>query len=338
MEEGIAVLGAGSWGTAIALLLDEKGKRVRLWARSSEFVALLDAIRENKNYLPGVVLPSSIEITSDISLALRDRRLVVLAVPSQSIREVARLIRPFLRPGTVLVNAAKGLEKTTCLRMSQVISEELPEYAERVAVLSGPSHAEEVARKMPTAVVVASRSPEVAEYVQDVFMAPYFRVYTNSDLVGVEFGGALKNIIALGAGIAEGLGFGDNTKAALITRGLTEISRLGVALGANPVTFLGLTGVGDLVVTATSIHSRNRRAGYLLGQGFSLEETLARVGMVVEGVDTTKAAKLLSLRYGIEMPITEQMHAVLFEGLEPKVAVSSLMMRPKRHEVEDIFA
>ncbi len=337
MGEGIAVLGAGSWGTALAVLLATKGKRVKLWARSPEFADLLVATRENKKYLPGVVLSDSIEITSDISLALRNPGVVVLAVPSQSIRELVGLIKPFLRSDTLLVNTAKGLERTTCLRMSQVICEELPEYVDRLAVLSGPSHAEEVGREMPTAVVVASQSTEVAEYIQDVFMAPHFRVYTNSDLVGVEFGGALKNIIALGAGIAEGLGFGDNTKAALITRGLTEITRLGVALGANPLTFLGLTGVGDLVVTATSKHSRNRRAGYLLGQGLSLEETLARVGMVVEGVETTKAAKLLSLHYGIEMPITEQMYAVLFEGMEPKTAVSNLMMRTRRHEVEEVF-
>lgn len=338
MEEGIAVLGAGSWGTAIALLLATKGERVRLWARSSEFAAALDASRENKRYLPGVFLPSTIEVTSDIAYALRGQKVIVLAVPSQSIREVSRLIKPFLSSEVVLVNTAKGLEKATCLRMSQVISEELPEHATRVAVLSGPSHAEEVARKMPTAVVVASLSQKVAEYVQDVFMSPYFRVYTNSDIIGVELGGALKNIIALGAGIAEGLGYGDNTKAALLTRGLTEITRLGVALGASPVTFLGLTGVGDLVVTATSVHSRNRRAGYLLGKGFSLEETLAKVGMVVEGVETTKAARLLSLRHQVEMPITEQMYAVLFEGVEPERAVSNLMMRPRRHEVEDIFA
>lgn len=337
MGEGVAVLGAGSWGTAISLLLASNGKKVRLWARSPEFAAALDAARENKRYLPGVFLPPTIEVTSDIAYALKDQDVIVLAVPSQSIREVSRLMKPFLRSGVILVNAAKGLERTTCLRMSQVISEELPEHASRIAVLSGPSHAEEVARKMPTAVVVASLSQEVAEYVQDVFMSSYFRVYTNSDIIGVELGGALKNIIALGAGIADGLGYGDNTKAALLTRGLTEIARLGVALGANPVTFLGLTGVGDLVVTATSVHSRNRRAGYLLGKGFSLEEALAEVGMVVEGVETTKAARLLSLRHQVEMPITEQMYAVLFEGLEPERAVSNLMLRPRRHEVEDIF-
>lgn len=337
MEEKIAVLGAGSWGTTLALHLAAKGRKVGLWARSPLNAQLISETRKNKKYLPGVFLPASIEISSDLAQVIKDSRIIILAVPSQAIREVSSLIYPLLHPHCILVNTAKGLENNTCLRISQVISEELPNFAERLAILSGPSHAEEVSRGMPTAVVVAAHSQEIAEFVQDLFMAPNFRVYTNFDLVGIELGGALKNIIALGAGIAEGLGFGDNTKAALITRGLTEIARLGVALGANPLTFLGLAGVGDLVVTATSIHSRNRRAGIFLGQGLGLEESLKRVGMVVEGVETTCAARNLAIRCGIEMPITEQTYQVLFEGLPPQMAVSNLMLRSKRHEVEEVF-
>lgn len=337
MGEGIAVMGAGSWGTALAVHLAGKGYGVKLWARSPERARQLAETRENKKYLPGVYLSPRIEISSDLALVLQDARVVVLAVPSQSVREVAGLLRPLLRSCCYLVNTAKGLENQTCLRLSQVILEELPEFAGRLAVLSGPSHAEEVSRGIPTAVVVAALDRETAECIQDLFMASSFRVYTNSDLVGVELGGALKNVIALGTGIAEGLGFGDNTKAALITRGLAEIARLGVALGANPLTFLGLTGVGDLVVTATSVHSRNRRAGILLGQGFSLQETLQKVGMVVEGIKTTAAARKLAFRYGIEMPITEQTYQVLFAGLPPRAAVSNLMLRSKRHEVEEAF-
>jgi len=333
----IAILGAGSWGTALAIHLAAKGEKIKLWVRSSENARQLSETRENKKYLPGVLLSPCIEISSDLGLALKDAEIIVLAVPSRSIREVTGRIRPLIRPGCYLVNTAKGLENKSCLRLSEVISQELPEFAERLAVLSGPSHAEEVCRGMPTAVVVAARSQKIAEFIQDVFMTSSFRVYTNSDVVGVELGGALKNIIALGTGIAEGLGFGDNTRAALITRGLTEIACLGVVLGANPLTFLGLAGVGDLVVTATSMHSRNRRAGIFLGQGLALKEVLQKVGMVVEGIETTSAARKLSFRYGIEMPITEQIYQVLFSKLPPQTAVSNLMLRSRRHEVKDIF-
>ncbi len=335
MEASVAILGAGSWGTALAVHLSGAGRRVRLWARSSFHARLLSEERENKRYLPGVRIPAEVEISTDLAQVLEGARLVVIAVPSQAVREVARLGRALLSPGSVVVNTAKGLEQASCLRLSEVISEELPGVP--LAVLSGPSHAEEVGRGMPTAVVAASASPEVASFVQDVFMSPSFRVYTSTDLVGVELGGALKNIIALGAGIAEGLGYGDNTKAALLTRGLAEIARLGVALGANPLTFLGLAGVGDLVVTATSIHSRNRRAGILIGQGFSLEEALREVGMVVEGVETTRAAYRLAEEKGVEMPITAETYKVLFEGLPPREAVSNLMLRARRCEVEDAF-
>lgn len=338
MGEKIAVLGAGSWGTALAAHLATKGQEVRLWSRSPEFAQLLVQMRENKKYLPGVLLPDTIEFVSDLSLALKDVKVIVLSVPSQSVRELIRLLVPFWREECYLVNTAKGLEENTCLRLSQVVNEEFPEGLRRFAILSGPSHAEEVGRAMPTAVVVAAYYKDVAEYIQDIFMSPSFRVYTNSDLIGVELGGALKNVIALAVGIAEGLGFGDNTKAALITRGLTEIARLGVALGANPLTFQGLTGIGDLVVTATSKHSRNRRAGILLGQGLELDEALDKVGMVVEGVNTTRAARMIALKAGIEMPITEQTYRVLFENLSPYTAVENLMSRTKRYEVEEIFS
>jgi len=337
LDEVIAVLGAGSWGTALAVHLASKGYRVRLWARSLEFARRVEAERENKKYLPGVSFPSSIEVLAELSVALKDADIVVFAVSSQAVRDVIRKARSFLPGECYLINTAKGLENGTCLRLSQVFFEELPQYQERFVVLSGPSHAEEVSQGLPTAVVVASDSLQAAQYMQDVFMSPDFRVYTNSDLVGVELGGALKNVIALGAGIAEGLGFGDNTKAALLTRGLTEIARLGVKLDANPLTFLGLTGVGDLIVTAMSPHSRNRRAGILIGQGYGLNETLDRVGMVVEGVNTTAVAKKLALIHQIEMPITEKTYQVLFEGLPPDVAVSQLMTRMKRHEVEESY-
>lgn len=337
MEEIIAVLGAGSWGTALAVHLASKGYLVKLWAHSPKFARSIEAKRENKQYLPGVSFPPTIEVLSELPIALERAEIVVFSVPSQAVREVVVKARPFISGGCYLVNTAKGLENDTYLRLSQVFFEELPQYQERLVVLSGPSHAEEVGQGLPTAVVVASDSLEAAQYLQDIFMSPDFRVYTNSDLVGVELGGALKNIIALGAGIAEGLGYGDNTKSALITRGLTEIARLGVKLGANPLTFLGLTGVGDLIVTAMSTHSRNRRAGILIGQGYSLKETLDRVGMVVEGVNTTAVARKLALRHQIEMPITEKTYQVLFEGLPPDVAVSQLMTRMKRHEVEESY-
>lgn len=337
MQEEIAILGAGSWGTALAVHLANNGCHVRLWSHIPEFARMVSDKRENEKYLPGVSLPSSVEVMSELSLILERARVVVFSVPSQSVRGVIRKVKPFLTGDCYLVNTAKGLENNTCMRLSQVFIEELPQYQNRLVVLSGPSHAEEVGRGIPTAIVAASYSREAAEYLQDVFMSPDLRVYTSPDLVGVELGGALKNIIALGAGIAEGLGYGDNTKAALITRGLTEIARLGIRLGANPLTFLGLTGMGDLIVTAMSRHSRNRRAGILIGQGYSLQEALDRVGMVVEGVHATSVARRLAFSYQIEMPITEKTYQVLFEGLPPDVAVSHLMTRSKRHEAEEIF-
>lgn len=337
MGEKVAVLGAGSWGTALAVLLAGKGNRVGLWARDSKKVEELNWRRENLYNLPGVIIPFEVFITSDLTEVLAGAAVVVLSVPSHAVREVLRLIRPRLASGTFLVNTAKGLEVETLLRLSEVVREELGDEGERhLAVLSGPSHAEEVGRQLPTSVVAASSRTEVAEAIQDLFHTTFLRVYTNSDLVGVELGGALKNIIALGCGIADGLGFGDNTRAALITRGLAEISRLGVRMGAQPLTFGGLTGLGDLVVTCTSSHSRNHQAGLLLGRGLSLEQTLTQVGMVVEGVRTTQAACRLAERYQVEMPITKEVHRVLFEGSDPRESSARLMARSKTREVEEL--
>lgn len=328
----IAVYGAGSWGTALAVLMAKAGNTVALLGRNEEELRLMQERRENLRYLPGVVLPQPLEPTTDLNRLASD--LVILSVPSHAVRSTARLLRPNLRPGALIVNTAKGLEEGTQKRLSQVLKEELPGHP--IVVLSGPSHAEEVGRDMPTTIVVASEDIEACERVQQLMMTPKFRVYTNPDVVGVELGGALKNVIALCTGIAEGLGFGDNTKAALMTRGLAEIARLGAAMGGNPLTFAGLSGVGDLIVTCTSLHSRNRRAGVLLGQGKPLEQVLQEVGMVVEGVKTTKVAYELSQERGISMPIIEEAYHVLFEGADPKVAVSNLMMRGKKHELEEV--
>lgn len=335
MAERIAVLGAGSWGTALAVLLGEKGNSVGLWARKEELAGAIRQDGENKRYLPGVKIPHQVKVNTDLERVISDVDLVVLAVPSHSVREVARVINPFLPPRTLVVNTAKGMENHSLLRLSQVLMEELPEeFFGRVAVLSGPSHAEEVGLSLPTAVVVSSTDISTAEQVQDIFMAKYFRVYTNLDLAGVEISGALKNVIALGTGIADGLGYGDNTKAAMMTRGLAEITRLGLAMGAEAQTFAGLAGIGDLVVTCTSMHSRNRRAGIQLGQGKPLEEVLKNMGMVVEGVNTTRVAYDLARKFQVEMPITEETHKVLFEKKNPREAVVCLMTRSKTHEGE----
>lgn len=327
----VAVYGAGSWGSALAVLLANEGHQVALIGRNPDEMERMKTRRENARYLPGVALPLGLLPTTDLALLNAD--LVVFSVPSHSVRQAACLVRPYLRPGCIVVNTAKGFEEQTHLRLSEVLTEELPQNP--IAVLSGPSHAEEVGRDMPTTVVVAS-DVETAATVQDLVMTPKFRVYTNPDVVGVELGGALKNVIALCTGIAEGLGFGDNTKAALMTRGLAEIARLGVALGGHSLTFAGLSGVGDLIVTCTSLHSRNRRAGVALGQGKPLETVLKEVGMVVEGVKAARVAYQLSVEKDISMPITEQAYRVLFEGADPKEAVADLMMRGKRHELEEV--
>jgi len=330
------VIGAGSWGTALARLLALKSYSVRLWDVVPESAVEIQELRENRRYLPGVVIPSNVLVTNDLAESVHESELVVLAVPSHAIREVCGLLRPLLPPSATIVNVAKGIETETLLRMSQVVEEALEDTASRIVTLSGPSHAEEVGRDIPTTVVVAAKSASAAEKAQDWFMTPRFRVYTNPDLVGVELGGALKNIIALCAGISDGLGFGDNTRAALITRGLAEIARLGVAMGANALTFAGLAGVGDLIVTCTSLHSRNRRAGIALGQGKPLDQVLEEVGMVVEGVRTTKAAYHLAQSRGVEMPISGEAYKILFEGQNPAVGVANLMLRGKTHEVEEV--
>lgn len=332
----VALLGAGSWGTALAFLLAKKGFPVHLWGRSSEKMALMNKSRENRPYLPGVLLPQEVVATADLEEALTGKKYVVLAVPSDQIRALCRQIKELVREDMILVNVAKGIEQGTLLRMSEVIAEELEEKGSAISVLSGPSHAEEVGREIPTAVVVGAKTRQVAEEIQDLFMTPKFRVYTNPDLIGIEFGGALKNVIALSTGIADGLGYGDNTKAALITRGVREIARVGVAAGANPLTFAGLTGIGDLIVTCTSMHSRNRRAGIMLGKGEHLPEVLKKVGMVVEGVTATKTGCALSDKYQVSMPICRETYEVLFNNKDPREAVVDLMMRQKTHEVEEV--
>ncbi|MHB1127289.1 MAG: NAD(P)H-dependent glycerol-3-phosphate dehydrogenase [Bacillota bacterium] len=337
MDFKVAVLGAGSWGTALAMLLAQKKYQVWLWARREEHAASIAATRENLNFLPGVIIPESIRITARLTEAVAGAAIIVLSVPSHGVREMASLLVPVIDRNAVVINTAKGLEPDTLMRLSQVIAQELPDGMEQqVATLSGPSHAEEVSRNIPTTVVVAARLRRVAELAQEVMMSPHFRVYTNPDVIGVELGGALKNIIALATGIIDGMGLGDNTRAALMTRGLAEIARLGMKMGAQPLTFAGLAGVGDLIVTCTSMHSRNRRAGILLGQGLSLEKTLAEVGMVVEGVRTTEAAYRLAKTYQVEMPITNEVYRVLFQGQDPSQGVANLMGRGKTQEVEEI--
>lgn len=332
--EKICVLGAGSWGTALALVVAKKGYNVSMWTLSEDQCQKVNSTRENVDYLPGVNIPKNIHITTDLKEAINDSSVIVVAVPSQAIRSVCKQIKPFVNKNQILVDVAKGLEKGTGLRLSQVCEKELPEC--KYVVLSGPSHAEEVSRDIPTTVVVASEDLTTAEKIQDIFMSPKFRVYTNPDVVGVELGGALKNIIAFGAGICDGLGYGDNAKAALMTRGIREISRLGVAMGAETSTFSGLSGIGDLIVTCTSMHSRNRRAGILIGQGKSLEETLKEVKMVVEGITATEVAYEVAKKLNIEMPITNAIYSVLHDGANPDEVVDELMMRNRTHEVEEV--
>lgn len=330
----IAVIGAGSWGTANAISLSKKGIEVNLWVRNFDLLGKIKDTRENSNYLPGVTLPSNIEISNDIEYCCKDADIVVLGTPSHAVRETVKRIKEFVKQDQVIVNLAKGIENDTLYRMSEIIVDYLPDNP--IAVLSGPNHAEEVARDIPSATVVSSVNKKVAQFVQDAFMTSRFRVYTNPDIIGVELGGSIKNVIALGAGICDGLGFGDNTKAALMTRGIVEISRLGVALGAKQCTFSGLSGIGDLIVTCTSMHSRNYRAGRAIGEGKTINEILKSTNMVVEGIRTTKSAYKLAESTGIEMPITEEIYKVLFEGADVKDSVLNLMLRNKTHEMEDL--
>ncbi|HHY46024.1 MAG TPA: NAD(P)H-dependent glycerol-3-phosphate dehydrogenase [Firmicutes bacterium] len=334
-REHVGIIGAGGWGSALSILLARNMKRVLLWSREREVVEEINTRRTNETFLPGVTFPPGVTSTIDLEYVAGSSTFLILAVPSQFLRSVAARLAPYVRPHHVILHASKGLEQSTTLRMSEVLAQELPhEVHGRIAVLSGPSHAEEVARDIPTAVVTASRSPEIARMAQELLMGPTFRVYTCHDVVGVELGGALKNIIALAAGLSDGLGFGDNTKAALMTRGLAEITRLGVRMGASPMTFAGLSGLGDLIVTCTSMHSRNRRAGIELGRGKPLSEVLSSSPMVIEGVPTTRAACRLADRYGVTMPIAKKLEAVLFEGYDPRQAVSDLMLRDPAHEPE----
>ena len=330
----ICVLGAGSWGSALALSLAKKGYNVTMWTLSQEQADKINSTKENIDYLPGVLFPNNIMLTTNIEEAVIDSKLIVLAVPSQAIRSVCAQIKPFVKDNQILVDVAKGLERGSGLRLSQVCEEELPNNP--YVALSGPSHAEEVAKDIPTTLVVACENIEIAQEVQNIFMSPKLRVYTNPDVIGVELGGALKNIIAFGAGICDGLGYGDNTKAALMTRGIREISRLGIALGADSSTFSGLSGIGDLIVTCTSMHSRNRRAGILIGQGKSLDETLKEVKMVVEGITATEVAHDVAKKMGIDMPITNAIYSVLYEGKSANEVVVNLMMRSKKHEIEEV--
>ncbi len=330
----IAVLGCGSWGTALAIVLAGKELPVTMWCRRAEQAREMRETRENRHYLPGVALPGSVRVTTSLEDAIRTAEHIVLAVPSQALRALLEALRPYLPEGALLINTAKGLEVGTNLRMSQVAEEVLPGIGRRFAVLYGPSHAEEVGRGLPAAVVACSANTATAEAVQDLFMCASFRVYTNRDLVGVEIGGAVKNIIAIATGISSGLGLGDNAQAALITRGMAEITRLGVRMGADPQTFSGLTGIGDLVVTCTSLHSRNHRCGLALGQGKKLDEILRDMGMVVEGVETTRATVELARQLGVYMPISEMMYRVLFENFSVERAVTELMCRDKKREGE----
>lgn len=332
MSKKIAVMAAGSWGTALAVSLSHAGHRVCMWDRKAELIKEMQEHRQNIKYLPDVPFEDTLQVTEVMEEAIRDADVVLFSVPAQHFRSVLSRARPYLTPDMVLVNVAKGIEQKTLMRMSQVAEEYVPQA--KYVVLSGPSHAEEVGRLMPTTVVCASRDLALAEYVQDVFMTEALRIYTNTDVIGVELGGALKNIIALGAGISDGMGFGDNAKAALMTRGMTEMSRLGVALGAKEETFAGLTGMGDLIVTCTSMHSRNRRCGILIGQGAAPEEATQKVGMVVEGMYTAEAAYQLAQKAEVEMPITEAIYGIINGTVDARQAVKALMTRQRKHEKE----
>ncbi|NBI92575.1 NAD(P)H-dependent glycerol-3-phosphate dehydrogenase [Lachnospiraceae bacterium] len=330
----IGIIGAGSWGIALAVLLHKNGHKITVWSIIQEEIDMLNKGHEHKDKLPGVKLPEDMVFTTDLEGAVKGKDVLVLAVPSPFTRSTSHSMREYVEEGQVVVNVAKGIEEKSLLTLSQIIEEEIPQA--KVAVLSGPSHAEEVGRGIPTTIVVGAKEKGTAEYLQNVFMNEVFRVYISPDVLGIELGAALKNVVALAAGIADGLGYGDNTKAALITRGITEIARLGTAMGGRFETFCGLTGIGDLIVTCASMHSRNRRAGILIGKGYTMEEAMEEVKMVVEGVYSAKAAMALAKEYEVEIPIIEQVNAVLFEGKEAGAAVKELMIRDKKLENSDI--
>ena len=329
----IGIIGAGSWGTALGILLVNNGHKTTLWSHRQEQGEELDRTREHREKLPGVRLPEALEITNDLEKTLVGKDILIMAVPSVAVRQTAKKIKPFIRYGQLIVNVSKGIEEGTLMTLTDIIGEEIPEAVP--CVLSGPSHAEEVSRGLPTTCVAGAKERKTAEYIQNIFTSPVFRVYISPDVLGIELGGALKNVIALAAGAADGLGYGDNTKAALITRGISEITRLGIAMGAKAETFYGLSGIGDLIVTCASKHSRNRRAGILLGQGKTMEEAMKEVKMVVEGVYSAKAGWELSQKYHVEMPIIQQVNQVLFESKTPDLAVQDLMLRDKKIESWD---
>ncbi len=323
----VGVLGAGSWGTALALLLESNGHEVTIWSIDKSEVEMLHTKREHETKLPGIKLPESMVITEDIEKAIKGMDFCVLAVPSPFTRSTSKLMAPFVAEGQIIVDVAKGIEDSTLMTLSQQIEQEIPQA--QVAVLSGPSHAEEVGKGLTTSVVIGAHKEEVADFLQAAFMNAKFRVYKNPDMLGIEIGGSLKNVVALAAGIGDGLGCGDNAKAALITRGVAEISRLGIAMGGQLETFAGLTGIGDLIVTCSSEHSRNRKCGYLMGQGMTLAEAQEEVKMVVEGVYSAKAAKKLGEKYNIEMPLVNEVYSILFEDKSAAEALNDLMMRER---------
>ncbi|MDF2588271.1 MAG: Glycerol-3-phosphate dehydrogenase [Anaerocolumna sp.] len=330
----VSILGAGAWGTAIAILLGNNGHEVTLWSALASEVEILKNERELKDKLPGVKLPDSVSITDDLKSACDGFDLIVFAVASPFVRKTAQIAKPYIKDGQIIVNVGKGIEETTLETLTEILKEEIP--GADIAVLSGPSHAEEVSKGIPTTCVVGADSKATASMIQDIFMSDRFRVYTSPDVIGIELGGSIKNVIALAAGIADGLGFGDNTKAALMTRGIAEISRLGIAMGGKMETFAGLSGVGDLFVTCMSKHSRNRNAGVLIGQGLTMEEAMNEVKQIVEGVFSAKAALALAKKYEIEMPIVEQINLVLFENKSAEEAVSDLLLRDKRREYSEL--
>lgn len=331
----VSVIGAGSWGTALAVVLQKNGNEVTVWSIIKEEVEMLSSKREHLDKLPGVKLSQDIVFTTDLKAAAEGKDMIVLAVPSPFIRSTSKNMCPYVAEGQLIVNVAKGIEEDTLMPLPDIIKQEIPQA--ETAVLSGPSHAEEVGIGLPTTVVAGARKKEIAEYIQSLFMNQSFRVYTSPDMIGIELGAALKNVIALAAGMADGLGYGDNTKAALITRGIKEISRLAIAMGAKAETLSGLSGIGDLIVTCASKHSRNRRAGMLMGQGYSMDAAMKEVKMVVEGVYSAKAAMGLAKKYRVSMPIIEQVNAVLFEDYPVKDAVVNLMLRDKKTEHEDML-
>ncbi|AAL95102.1 glycerol-3-phosphate dehydrogenase (NAD(P)(+)) [Fusobacterium nucleatum subsp. nucleatum ATCC 25586] len=330
----ISVIGSGGWGIALAILLHKNGHNLTIWSFDKKEAEELKINRQNKTKLPNILLPEDIKVTDNLKEAVDNKDILVLAVPSKAIRSVSKSLKDIIKDNQIIVNVAKGLEEDTLKTMTDIIEEELKEKNPQVAVLSGPSHAEEVGKGIPTTCVVSAHNKELTLYLQNIFMNPSFRVYTSPDMIGVEIGGALKNVIALAAGIADGLNYGDNTKAALITRGIKEISSLGVAMGGEQSTFYGLTGLGDLIVTCASMHSRNRRAGILLGQGKTLDEAIKEVNMVVEGIYSAKSALMAAKKYNVEIPIIEQVNAVLFENKNAAEAVNELMIRDKKLEIQ----